>query len=101
MSNVGVFIVHPGVAITGLNRFLPFFSVLYDMFVAPFVKTVTQAAATSVHCCAAPGLIASHDGGFFATCKATRVPQVMLSRTLQVGIILYGSFPQDGDWFQL
>lgn len=42
MGNIGVFVVHPGVAITSLNRFLPFFSVMYDMMVAPFVKTVTQ-----------------------------------------------------------
>lgn len=71
-------------AITKLNRFLPFFSLLYDMMVAPFVKTVTQAAATSVHCCVAPKLLASHDGGFFDNCKPTRVPEIMCSRTLQV-----------------
>ena len=41
-TNVGVFIVHPGVAVTRLNRFLPFFKTLYDAMVAPFVKTVTQ-----------------------------------------------------------
>ena len=42
MKNIGVFIIHPGVAITRLNRFLPFFSVVYDMAVAPFVKSVSQ-----------------------------------------------------------
>lgn len=83
VPNIGVFIVHPGVAITKLNRFLPFFSVLYDMMVAPFVKTVTQAAATSVHCCVAPKLLASNDGGFFDNCKAIKIPEVMCSRTLQ------------------
>lgn len=41
-TTVGVFTVHPGVAVTRLNRFLPFFSVIYDAMVAPFVKTVPQ-----------------------------------------------------------
>ena len=39
---IGVFIVNPGVSVTRLNRFLPFFSVIYDMAVAPFVKTNSQ-----------------------------------------------------------
>lgn len=83
VPNMGVFIVHPGVAITKLNRFLPFFSVLYDMMVAPFVKTVAQAAATSVHCCVAPNLLVSHSGCFFDNCKAVKTPEVMASMELQ------------------
>lgn len=42
VPKIGVFIVNPGVSVTRINKFLPFFSVVYDMAVAPFVKTNSQ-----------------------------------------------------------
>lgn len=68
--SVAAFAVHPGVIPTPLSRHMGPLGAVFRTIGRPFMKTVAQGAATSIHAAVAPELV-GHSGAYLADCRIT------------------------------